>query len=146
MPRSKKLSTYPRELSTIVEKVSLENRGFEVPIDSWREAAQMQGRFYAFRGAIKRELDEALKKGEDAVAIAQLKDLARWADDTVCWYDRLAGTEMVVRYINRSQTPEARKLRKMLEGGGRVEEGNVLDAEAQESFARLQATLAGDLE
>lgn len=136
MPRPKNLASYPDEMFALIEGCALRGAVFERPVGSWEEAARVQGRFYAFKGALKRERDRLVGRAGQEQLLARLEEQLRWAGATVCWYDRLGTQELVVKYMNKDQTPEARALRKMLQSS-REPAIQEIAGQAADSLARI---------
>jgi hypothetical protein len=83
-----------------------------------RAAMRLQGKFYAYRQAIKREL-MLTKLHPDQYTpeqVQQLKDLWDWSQVTVCWFNRSSPPEAptTVSFMHRDSTPEAQMLDEML--------------------------------
>lgn len=123
MPRTKRLDSYPTQYWTIIEECALRGKRFDLPVANWREAAQIQGRFYAFRQAIVREFQRISAKNPLDADFSQaefnrVKDQLAWCDQTVCYYDRKAEDVLHVSFMARDKTPMAEKLQAALDKAG----------------------------
>jgi hypothetical protein len=119
MPRARTLNSYPDELWQIVEGAALRNEKFTVPCADWRDAARFQGQFYAFRGALRRELDALTLRPDSELHgwRQRVEQTLRQCEKVVCWFDRTAGGDPHVVYMSKGQTPHALALRKVLSQG-----------------------------
>jgi hypothetical protein len=103
-----------------------------MPVKDWKEGMKMQGKFYAFRGAMSREADKLLNAPESAWKDRVTLGL-RHAREVVCWLDR--SREPCVRFGHRENTPEALMLQEMLDGAGVKTQEQIL-AESAERLAK----------
>lgn len=118
MPRARALSAYPPEFWEIMERTGVRRDTITYPVVNHRSAMRLQGKFYAFRQAIKRELDSMkVHPGRfTPEQQGQVLDLWNWAQMTVCWFDRNSDADAttLVSFMHRDNTPEAQMLRQML--------------------------------
>ena len=145
MARSRNINAYPRLYWEIVERVAVKKEEFAREVDSMRTAVSMRGSFYAFRGALKRALDEARRSPTGLTTAAgltqaQLDDLENafnWSQSVVFWIKPLERPEdpIVVKFLHRDLTPKNLLLARMLESGSQPTDGDT--AAADESAARL---------
>lgn len=141
MPRAKSIHAYPQELWTFCEGCALRHEQFQIEVDNWKQAAAMQGKFYAFRGAINREAELIKSTGLGGPAWAEkIANIQVWANETVCWWDRSTREgKLTVSYMHKSDTPDA----KLYQKAKRISP-DTPDTEVQAVFERIQERLKGE--
>jgi hypothetical protein len=126
MPRSKSVNTYPAALWKICERCAVGKEEFQLEVPSIQKALSLQGQFYAFRGALRREYDSVAARGKDEAWAEKLKAFVEFSSQTVCWVDRPGKTAdlmrqfegaVKVRFTHRDNTPTSELLDKLLETG-----------------------------
>ena len=130
MPRSKSVNTYPKALWQICERCAVGKEEFQMDMPSIQKALSLQGQFYAFRGALRKEYDAVAKLGKDPAWADRLKAFVEFSGQTVCWVDRPGATDVMrqfegtvkLRLTHRDNTPASELLDKMLETGRRPTE------------------------
>lgn len=145
MPRARHLSNYPPAYWEICERAAIRQDTISHVVSDHRAAQRLQGKFYAFRQAVRRELDLIkLRPTEyEAQHVESVKNLWQWVQVVVCWFDRATPAEAptTVCFMHRDQTPEARMLQNMLDENPASQAAPT--AKVDESLARLQEKLAG---
>lgn len=145
MPRAKALNAYPDEFWEIVEGCAIRNEEYKIEVTGWREAMRLQGQFYSFRGALRREIEALAKRPADSTGAlagwkARVDATLRNCEKTVCWFNRLGVVSdkdpVIVHYMNKAQTPQAKALRGMLAGAKPSVTPNVSES-VNESAQRL---------
>lgn len=125
MPRSKSVNTYPPQLWTICERCAVGKEEFELEVPTVTKALSVQGQFYAFRGALRREYDRVAALGKDQAWEDKLKAYIEFSSLTVCWVDRPGKNDPVrqmtspakIRFMHRDKTPASELLEKALQTG-----------------------------
>jgi hypothetical protein len=101
-----------------MERTGVKRETISMEVADHRAAQRLQGKFYAYRQAVKRELDLAKVQSDKLTdeQLQQLKDLWEWVQVTVCWFNRATPREAAttVSFMHRDCTPEARMLEDML--------------------------------
>ena len=119
MARARSLSAYPPVFAEIMERVGVRQDTITQSVLGHRAAMRLQGKFYAYRQAVKRELALAKLKGAEYTPeqVEALINLWQWVQVTVCWFDRNSPPEGItqVSFMHRDKTPEALLLRQMLD-------------------------------
>jgi virulence-associated protein VagC len=101
MSYSKHLASYPEELGQLLEVGSL--GGVTLPMASAQEAKRLQGRLYAYKGALKKEVEENLDCGET------IRNLHRLSQKCQI---RVEGSQLIIRPMD--QDPDAALIRAVL--------------------------------
>jgi hypothetical protein len=118
MARARALSSYPPAFWDIMERTGVRRQTVSSEVADHRAAMRLQGKFYAYRQAIKRELMLTKVHPDQYTAekIQQLNDLWDWSQVTVCWFNRSSPPEQptTVSFMHRDNTPEAQMLNEML--------------------------------
>lgn len=124
MPRSKNVNTYPEAYWKICERCAVGKEEFQIEVSTVRKALSLQGQFYAFRGALRKEYDNVSAKGKDPDWEAKLKAYVEFSANTVCWVDRPdpnnpAGqlVPAKLRFMHRDKTPTNELLEQILATG-----------------------------
>lgn len=149
MPRARALSSYPPAFAEIVERAAVGGDTLTQTVVNKKAAQRLQGKFYAYRQAVRRELDMVtLKPAEYEPQHAEaVRNLWQWVQVTVCWFDRALPDDLpvAVSFMHRDRTPEAQMLQNILDANRRRVAGPVTDKLA-ESQRRLLEKLGEDPE
>jgi hypothetical protein len=136
MPRSKNVNTYPEAYWKICERCAVGKEDFQMDVSTTQKALSVQGQFYAFRGALRKEYDEVKKLGRDPAWEAKLKAFVEFSANTVCWVDRPDPHNPIqellpakLRFMHRDKTPANEILEQMLATGARSQVQVADDAE-----------------
>lgn len=138
MARAKALNTYPATLWELVQKCAVDGQSFSQPIPNVRAGLSLQGQFYAFRVALRREIEHTPDTPANAEILAKYRATLEMAEKTVCWVDK---THNTVNFCARDQTPLAHTLAGMLERP--IDLPQARDAEIEKSQAELLKKLSG---
>jgi hypothetical protein len=144
MPRARALSSYPPAFWEILERVVVKGDVISQTLADHRAAQRLQGKFYAFRQAIKRELQMTEIKPEayTKAQVEMIQSLMSWANTCVCYFDRATPREepTVVSFMHRDRTPEAQMLQNMLDSNPSNDPADTdkIAASARRVMARLE--------
>ena len=117
MPRVRALNTYSNEFWEIIEACALRQEQFTLPVATITEGLSLQGKFYSFRGALKRAVEEAklkmIKHPEswDASHERNVNALV-WAERPDAWVIR-KNVPSTVMFCHKGQHPTSAMLRKL---------------------------------
>lgn len=146
MPRPRALSSFPRQFWDITARTALKKEVFRTTVPTRGAAASLQGRFYAFRGALKREVDrthaEPARYGPGEVD--SIRDAYAMACSVVLWWDKKQTVPPIeVKFIHRDLTRESLILVEMLNSSKPTDavEPGTGDREIEASIARMMAAL-----
>lgn len=133
MARAKGLNVYPKEYWELVKAAATENKKFVIPLATMTEGLKRQGRYYAFRGALRREV---LRLSITHPGGGEWPDIVKatlsWSEEVACWIER--GDPPTIHFMHRSFTPEALSLRAMLDAGGSKPELQQIEDELAARF------------
>lgn len=134
MPRSRSIHTYPQSFWTMLEQAATAKKSFEFDVKTIPEGLSMQGKFYAFRGALVKEQARLSimgpASGEAAVHKERVDRTLRFSQEVVCFVDR---DTLKVHIMHRDETPEAKLFEEALVRGG----GKKLEDQLSESARRI---------
>lgn len=144
MGRSRDLNAYSPLFWEIVEQVAVKGKEYARELPTRTAAISLRGKFYAFRGALKRELDQAQMKPElyTTERLALIETTHKIGQSVVCWVGPGDGP-VLVKFMHRDQTPESVFLREML-AQGEVAARPPDEAAAKESQRKLLEKLEQD--
>jgi hypothetical protein len=146
MPRSKNVNTYPKALWQICERCAVGKEEFAVEVESIQKALSLQGKFYAFRGALRQEYERVAGKKKDPAWEEKLQAYLEFSAQTVCWVDRPGphdlGRQLVgpakVRFVHRDNTPSSELFDRILASGRtQGEVADKMDESIQELLGKL---------
>lgn len=136
MPRIRALKTYSSEFWDIIEGCAERHEDFQIETATITEALTMQGKFYSFRGALRREVEAAMlnpdkypDRERNRIALAQ-------AENTLCWVDR-KNMPSSVRFCHKDESPTSVFLRKMIANKKQTPLPEITEQQLAESAQRL---------
>jgi hypothetical protein len=102
------------------------------------EGLSLQGKFYSFRGALKRAVEKAAIMPRDYIdaSMEKNKQALQWAENTICWVDR-KHVPSTVRFCHKDQHPTSAMLRKLLTTRVQTELHPSITQQLAESAKRL---------
>ena len=86
---------------------------FTLPVATITEGLSLQGKFYSFRGALKRAVEKGSRETFADAAYARNSRALAWAEATICWVDR-KHVPSVVKFCHKDQHPTSALLRRLL--------------------------------
>ena len=138
MPRSRSIDSYPESFWKIVEDAATKKQTFEFPFKDRLEGVQLQGKFYGFRGALKREaLRLAVLLPADNPKRLRAETAAVQIQQIVCHVDRVTGTTKI---MHRDETPEAKMFEEALLRAGSQTRDQELSEAAKRFITEQQMT------
>lgn len=135
MPRIRALKTYSNEFWDIIQGCAERHERYSLEVDTITEALTMQGKFYSFRGALRREVDAAIKNPDAAYDRDRNKIALAQAENTLCWIDRKE-VPVKVSFVHKDESPTSITLRKMIANRRETELPEDVQRQLQESAAR----------
>lgn len=137
MPRSRSIDSYPANFWQIVEDAATKKQTFEFPFEQPLDGLRLQGKFYGFRGALKREaLRLSMVLPADDPKRLKAEAAAKQIQEIVCFVDLKARSTKI---MHRDETPEAKMFEEAIKRAGLKTREQELAESAKRLIEQLQA-------